>query len=261
MYLPESIRVHLPATEYSVDSIGCSAAQVRIYSDCVLKIERECNASGNEYYMMRWLHGKLSVPRIIAADCVDGMRYLLMSRIEGKYLCDSVILDDQERLAWLAAEGLKQLWSVDITDCPTSRTLDNKFEEIEAGLRGGWITKEQAGQPETYGPGGFDSPAQLFDWLVKHRPVEELVLSHGDYCLPNLIADESGITGFIDLGFAGVADKWVDIEKGLWSMWANSTGQFGGKKRDFDRQMFFDALGVQPDEEKLRYYGLLNELC
>ncbi len=109
--------------------------------------------------------------------------------------------------------------------------------------------------------GGFASPAALFDWLVKHRPAEELVLSHGDLCLPNIFADERGLTGFIDVGLAGVADKWVDIEKCLWSMWANTTGFFGGKQRPFDRRMLFDALGMQPDEDKLRYYGLLDALC
>lgn len=261
MSIPASIKRLIGFQKGKMDSIGCSDAQVMIFPDRVLKIEKDCNISANEYYMMRWLQGKLPVPKIIAAEKVEDTRYLLMSRMHGKYLCDEAILDDQARLAELVAEGLRQMWAVDITDCPTNRTLDEKFKEIEAGLRGGWITKEQACQTETYGPGGFESPAQLFDWLVKHRPVEEPVLSHGDYCLPNLFADENGLTGFIDLGFSGVADKWVDIEKGLWSMWANSTGQFGGKKREFDRQLLFDALGMQADEGKLRYYSLLSELC
>jgi len=261
MYLPDSIREYLPAEDYALDSIGCSNAQVMIFQDRVLKVEKDCNISANEYYMMRWLQGKLPVPEIIAAEKVRDTRYLLMSRITGKYLCDESILDDQERLAALVAEGLQRMWAVDITDCPTNRTLDAKFTEIEEGLRGGWITKEQADQPETYGPGGFESPATLFDWLVKHRLAEEPVLSHGDYCLPNLFASEHGLSGFIDLGFSGVADKWVDIEKGLWSMWANTTGQFGGKKREFNRQLLFDALGMQPDDDKLRYYSLLSELC
>ena len=94
-----------------------------------------------------------------------------------------------------------------------------------------------------------------------HRPEEDLVLSHGDYCLPNVFADGQELTGFIDIGLSGVADKWIDIEKGLWSMWANTTGFFGGKQRPFDRQLLFNALGMQPDEDKLRYYSLLEELC
>ena len=261
MYLPDSIRKHLTEADYSLDHIGCSSAQVMMFSDRVLKIEKDCNISANEYHMMRWLQGKLPVPEVIAAEKVGDTRYLLMSRIGGTYLCDDAILDDQERLAELVADGLRKMWAVDISDCPTIRTLDEKFKEIDEGLSGGWITKEQADQPETYGPGGFESPAQLFEWLVKNRPKEEFVLSHGDYCMPNLFADEYGLTGYIDLGFAGVADKWVDIEKGLWSMWANSTGQFSEKKRPFDRKLLFDALDMDPDEEKLRYYSLLSELC
>lgn len=261
MFLPDTIRALLPEAEYTLDDLGRSQALVLLFEDRVLKIERDCNASANELNMMRWLHGKLPVPEVLAAEMADDTRYLLMSRIPGNYLCASFILDDQERLADLVAKGLQQIWSVDITGCPTDRSLDAKFIEIETGIRNGSITMDQARQEETYGPSGFKSPAELFDWLIKHRPQEELVLSHGDFCLPNILCNKQGLTGFIDLGCSGVADKWVDIEMVLWSMWANSTGQFGGKKRDFDRKNLFAALNMQPDEDKLRYYSLLNELC
>ena len=261
MNIPESIRRCIGDRPYQLDSVGCSGAQVLMFDDMVLKMEPESNMAGNEYCMMAWLQGKLPVPQMIAAERAEGMRYLLMSRMKGRYLCSAEILDDQPRLAELCAESLRRLWAVDIADCPTDRSLEQKFREIEEGLRGGWITQEQAAQPETYGPGGFANPAALFDWLVAHRPVEQPVLSHGDLCLPNIFADEHGLTGYIDLGLAGVADRWVDIEKCLWSMWANTTGVFGGKQRPFDRQLLFDALGMAPDEERLRYYSLLSELC
>lgn len=261
MFLPDSIRVLLPQGESTLDSVGCSSAQVTLFADRVLKVEKDCNSSANELNMMRWLQGKLPVPQVIAAEKADDTRYLLMSRMPGKYLCDEAILDDQERLAELVADGLRRMWAVDVSDCPTDRTLDAKFREIEAGIRSGTITMDTARQEETYGPSGFSSPTQLFDWLVKHRPAEKKVLSHGDYCLPNIFCDDAGLTGYIDLGYAGVADKWVDIEQVLWSMWANSTGQFGGKVREFDRKLLFNALGMEVDEDKLRYYSLLSELC
>ena len=90
------------------------------------------------------------------------------------------------------ADGLKRMWAVDVSTCPTDRTLDAKFREIEAGIRSGSITMDNARQEETYGPNGFRSPAALFDWLVKNRPAEEKVLSHGDYCLPNISATIQG---------------------------------------------------------------------
>lgn len=261
MNIPASIKRRIGFQRGVPENIGRSDAQVLMFDDMVLKIQPDCNMAGNEHQMLRWMKSKLPVPEIIEEAYVDGYRYLLMTRIRGKYLCDSAILDDQHRLAELMADGLRKLWSVDVSDCPADRTLDQKFREIEEGLRGGWITKEQAGQPDTYGPGGFESPAHLFDWLVKHRSEEEIVLSHGDYCLPNIFADANGLTGFIDVGLSGKADKWVDIDKGLWSMWANTTGFFGGERRPFDRRFLFDALGILPDDDKIRYYGLLDELC
>lgn len=257
MYIPESIRRHLPDLEHTEDSLGCSQANVLLFEDRVLKIEQDCNASANEHRMMRWLEGRLPVPQIIAEDLADGKRYLLMSRLPGDVLCSARFLDDQQRLAELAADGLKMLWSVDIDSCPIDRTLNQKFIEIENGLRAGTLIWDR----DDTGSNEFRTPAQLFDWLIKHRPEEDCVLSHGDFCLPNILVDNGKVSAFIDLGQSGGSDKWVDIEQVLWSMWANSTGQFGGKVRPFDRQYLFDALGMQPDEDRLRYYSLLRELC
>ena len=261
MTIPADIAKHIGDLHGEMDDVGCSGAQVILYRNKVLKIEPESNSAANEHRMMRWLQGKLLVPQIIGEAFEENTRYLLMSRIQGDYLCKEEILDDQHLLAEMAAEGLRKLWSVDISTCPTDRSLDAKFHEIEAGIRGGTITMDNARQEETYGPGGFKSPSQLFDWLIQHRSDEELVLSHGDYCLPNIFCKDRQVSGFIDLGCSGIADKWVDIEMVLWSMWANTTGKFGGRSRPFDRRLLFDALELQPDEEKLRYYSLLSELC
>ncbi|MDD6050492.1 MAG: aminoglycoside 3'-phosphotransferase [Clostridiales bacterium] len=260
MNIPASIKRRIGFRKAELDKLGCSDAQVLLFDDMVLKIAPDCPASVNEHRMMRYLQRRLPVPEILEEAHVDGTHYLLMSRMPGHNLCDEAILDNQERLAELVADGLQRLWATDIRDCPTDRSLAQKLREIEERLRQGEITTDQARHKDTYGPGGFASPAQLFDWVVKHCPKEEKVLSHGDYCLPNIFCDDNGLTGYIDLGDAGVADKWVDLEMVVWSMWANSTGQFGGKRREFDRRLLFDALDIPCDEEKLRYYSLLSEL-
>lgn len=261
MRIPAAIKRQIGDRRGQSDDLGRSGAQVMLYEDMVLKIQPDSRWAVNEHRMTRYLQDKLPVARIIEEAHVNGWHYLLMTRLPGVNLCDSSILDDQVKLADLAADALRQMWAVNVKFCPSDRTLKQKFIEIEQCLRNGTITRETAMQAETYGPGGFDSPAQLFEWLVKHQPEEELVLSHGDFCLPNVLVAGRQITGFIDLGDAGLADKWLDIEKVLWSMWANSTGKFGGKCRRFDRKYLFDALGMPPDEEKLRYYSLLSELC
>ena len=42
-------------------------------------------------------------------------------------------------------------------------------------------------------------------------------LIHGDFCLPNILAKDNKIVGFIDIGDAGVGDKWCDYAWCIWS--------------------------------------------
>lgn len=108
---------------------------------------------------------------------------------------------------------------------------------------------------------GFPSAASLLNWLERNRPPEEPVFTHGDCCLPNLFLDHGGSAWFLDLGRAGIADAYTDIALCLRSLRQNLAGVYGGKIRPtISEQVFFSALGLRPDEEKLRYYTLLDEL-
>ena len=70
------------------------------------------------------------------------------------------------------------------------------------------------------------------------------VLSHGDFCLPNVFADNKGITGFIDLGLCTVTSRNADIETCIESLEANLTGRFsdGTPEPPFDRDIFLELL-------------------
>ena len=241
--IPAAIQALLPQHPGEENRIGHSGAQVVMYEDCVLKVQPDTGNAANEGIMLRCLKG------------------LLMTRLRGRMLCDETFLDNQPLLARRMAEAAEMLWRVDIAGCPSSYALDDVLRKAEADIAAGRVTIDTANQPETYGAGGFASPEALLAWLKANRPPETLVLSHGDFCLPNILADEKGIVGFIDLGQAGCADRWRDLDQGLWSMWANTTGLFGGRARLFDRNALFSALNLPLDEEKLRYYSLLSELC
>jgi kanamycin kinase/aminoglycoside 3'-phosphotransferase-3 len=87
------------------------------------------------------------------------------------------------------------------------------------------------------------------------------VLSHGDFCLSNVLIENGKLSGFIDLGETGVGDKWRDIALLYRSLRHNSGGYYGGKVYpDFNPDMLFDTLGIEPDHNKLRFYTLLDEL-
>ena len=58
-----------------------------------------------------------------------------------------------------------------------------------------------------------------------------------------------------------IGDKWKDIALCHRSLKHNFDGTFGGKVYpDFNPDSLFDALGIEPDWEKIRYWILLDEL-
>ncbi|MBR2282573.1 MAG: hypothetical protein IJ863_08130, partial [Spirochaetales bacterium] len=63
-------------------------------------------------------------------------------------------------------------------------------------------------------------------------------------CLPNILADNRGITGFLDLGFCSVSDRQADIDSCLESLDANLVGKFSDGKETVgvDRDVFLSLL-------------------
>ncbi len=73
--------------------------------------------------------------------------------------------------------------------------------------------------------------------------------------------EDGKISGFLDLGKAGLADRYQDIALCYRSLQNNCSGAYGGKSYPaFDPDLLFEELGIQPDWEKIKYYILLDEL-
>ena len=225
--LPEKINDMIGTQEYTVDSIGESGSEVRVYEKYVLKIQPHNQETDNEAAIVRWLNGRLLLPQIPVYTVEDGTAFTLMSRVPGRMLCEMDYLKQPELVIGLVAEGIKRMWQVDVSGCPcnTSR-LTERLKAAEYNVKNGLVdtlisqgseknTSVFAGQelnslnkkrlqgadarfdsggtpdePETLGFGGFESPEALLEWLKTHRPPEDIVLTHGDFCLPNILAAE-----------------------------------------------------------------------
>lgn len=257
--IPESLKQYLKDRPFHIDEIGQSGSTVIVFDDMVLKIEKQCEEADNERRMMQWLSGRLPIPTVIGAETVDGMNYLLMSKMQGQMSCEEAYMNHPDELVTALAEGLKLLWAVDISECPYQSNLDNKLRLAACNVEHGLVDVDNV-EPETFGEHGFKSPAHLLEWLIGHKPHEELVLSHGDFCLPNVFLKDGKISGFIDLGRCGAADRWQDIALCYRSLSHNFRGDYGGKVYNGDADLLFEKLGIEPDSEKLRYYILLDEL-
>ena len=259
--MPDSIKNALESHTYEIDSIGMSGSGILLFENEVLKIQKDSDEAKNEAQAMKWLAGRLSVPKVIAHEHKDGKSYLLMSRVAGKMACDKQYMQNPEKLTELLAIALQQLWQIDISSCPLNWRLDRKLESARFRVKNNLVDTENV-EPDTFGTNGlFKNPADLLQWLETHHPNEELVLSHGDFCLPNIYIDDNEKISFIDLGRTGIADKWQDIALCYRSLRDNFAGRYGGESYSgYDPNLLFEKLGLEPDWEKIRYYTLLDEL-
>lgn len=258
--IPQTIKQKIGSRPYHCDSVGMSDSQVLMFDDRVLKIETTREEADNEYRMMNWLAGKLPVPEVLAFAKENGRNYLLMSRVEGRMLCDEAYMNKPKELIQLLAKGLKMLWSVDVKECPNHIGLKERLALAERNVREGLVDMDHV-EEDTFGEKGFKNPEELLNWLKENQPEEDLVLTHGDYCLPNVFGSEGKINGFIDLGKCGVADRYQDIALCYRSLSHNCDGTYGGSVyTDVKPEMLFKELGIEPDWEKIRYYILMDEL-
>ena len=258
-YLPEQIAKLVKNRNHEMNGIGMSDSDVYIFDDMVLKIQKADVQTRNERAALEWLKGNAMdmteyFPVLLSYEETGGYSYTLESRIKGKMLCDEQFLCDPKKLVKVAASALRLLWRIDIESCNLSASrLDERLK----------MAREKMDSDPEYAKEkvkDFDSRMELLEWLEDNRPDEDLVFTHGDLCLPNILCNDE-LCGLIDLGLAGPADRYQDIAICMRSIKANLDGTYGGKIYDgYDDEMLMKELGMALDEDKYRYYLLLDEL-
>ena len=176
------------------------------------------------------------------------MTTYLLTKAVGEMAFSEQYLKDPMKLVSLLSVGIKILQAVDISDCPFDCTLKNTLKFL-------WnrVINNEVDMNNWKESTEFNTPKELYDYLLVNQPEEELVFSHGDYCLPNVLFDNEKVTGFIDLGNAGISDKWEDIASCIRSLELNL------KSNEYTN-LFLECLKIKPDYKKINYYSLLNEL-
>lgn len=217
-------------------TIGRSNAKVYQNDDLILKMQTKNNQESlsNEKLKMDWLKDKTSVPDVVDYDTDEINEYLIVNRVHGKDAAQTKWLNDPIRLVTQLGYALRHLHdTIDITKCPFDM---RPTAEIYSYAKK--ATKEEV--------------AELFSTA----PEEDLVFTHGDYCLPNIIIDEElgHVVGFIDLGRAGIADRYHDLALCLRSIKYNTDGDY--------RQAFLDAYGLFTawDDNKISFFQKLEDL-
>ncbi|CAF1269502.1 unnamed protein product [Rotaria sp. Silwood1] len=235
----QKFECHYGNIDWEPVTIGESGAQVYRNDTFVLKIQRITKRQSllQEKSRIEWLKGKISVPDIIDYQVDETFEYLLMSRLHGIDAAQTKWKNDPIRLVHQLGSALRQFHDkIDIKNCPFDEGINQKLKECL---------------------GREDANDQLIAELLANAPQEEeLVFTHGDYCLPNIIIDEEQccVVGFVDLGRAGMADRYNDIALALRSIQYNLGNDYS--------HIFLEGYGLFSswDEKKIDFYQKLDQL-
>jgi aminoglycoside 3'-phosphotransferase-2 len=197
---------------------------------------------------LRWFAGRAIVPAPLACGATPELQYLLMSRIAGIDAASSA-KESAEALVRGIAVALRDLHAQSADGCPYDQRLDAQLVRARRRIGAGLVDESD-----------FDSirsgwtAAQVLAEVERMRPGrEDLVLTHGDACTPNVMFDGERFSGFVDLSRAGVADRYQDLALAARSIAFNFGKEWAGR--------FFDAYGLgEPDQDRIAFYTLLDEL-
>lgn len=251
--LPESLRRVLPAARWEDISGGFSGASVWTSQRYVVKVQpREVypvSTLQQEFQRLRWFQGRLPVPQVVGYEATPTHEYLAMTRLSGIPMSDPDALLHPGRVVNLLARALRELHALPLQDCPFNMTLPHMLhlarERVQAGVvDADDFDEERQGQSAT----------GVFNELIRTRPdSEDLVITHGDACLPNFIMQGEHLEGLIDLGRAGIADRHMDLALAWRSTRYNLNADWAERLLDeYGRNLV--------NEHKIRYYCLLDEL-
>lgn len=202
----------------------------------------------DEAARLGWLRSiGLACPDIVAQTADGNRNWLLTTALPGRDLAGDGALSPLRRVELMAA-ALVALHRLDIGRCPFDHRLDGRIAVAKARMEAGVVDETDFDEARL-----GRSAAALFADLEKARPeAEDLVVAHGDACLPNFVASENGFSGYIDGSRLGVADRYQDIALACRSIRFN----FG----EALIEPFLSAYGMTSvDPVRIDYYQLLDE--
>ncbi len=230
-----------------------------VYAKC--STSRGVQELNGERQRIDWLaRNNIAGPAVLSWVQSDLGACLIISAVPGIPAADLSASD--LRQAWPSiVRTVRSVHDLPIADCPFERRLTTMLNRAED------VVRRHAVNPDFLLPEQRQTAAdEILRWLRAEAPhrvrqeAEDLVVCHGDACLPNFIIDPDTrqCTGLIDLGRLGIADPYVDLAL----LAANSQPKWpNNDEAQHAFNMLLDLYGIKsPDQERLRFYLHLDPL-
>lgn len=200
---------------------------------------------------MRWAHPHLPVPDVVHQGTEASIDWLVTTALPGRDATHPRLREEPAALARILARGLRAFHDMAPAEgCPFDFRIATALRHVRSRLEAGLIDQQRDFHEEF----SHLTPAEALRVLDSTHPEsEDLVVCHGDYCLPNILIEDGRATGYVDLGELGVADRWWDLAAATWSLTWNLGPGF--------ENLFLAEYGARPDIERMTFYRLLYDLA
>lgn len=252
LQLPAEIRDRLDGdvvTDLGSGRLGNALLRTQdvVAGPAYLKVARGAAADdlAREADRLRWIGSRLPVPQVLAF--VEGdTSFLLMTALEGTPAHQWIDeMGPRELLAAVAAV-LHDIHEMPIAGCPFVDCFTRELAEASRKVAEGLI------DPVDFDRAYGETPAASLDWLQRNgHLIEDWVFTHGDFTLPNVLIQDGAVSGVVDWGLAGVADRHRDFMTMEVTLRLNIATE--------DHPLFYQAYApTAVDAERLRLYSTLD---
>jgi aminoglycoside phosphotransferase len=222
---------------------GGAAAELRAEAERLQWLGDVIRAAGSP--------GDVTVPEVIvsAADGTTGDQYLAMTEVDGTPASQAEVRADADTLITALATGLRWLHELPVGAAGHRSSIDDRLSLAAQRLGAGLV------DPREFEPiHSRYEPERLYEHLLTMRPPgpEDPVIVHGDPSLDNTILVGGRVSGYVDLGRAGVSDRYLDL--------AIVARELATRVSPHALGPFFTAYGLDaPDVRKVDFFLLLDE--
>lgn len=251
----------LNSTKVAKAPIGFSGDDVYLIEkgyqgkDVVVKIGKRKEVY-EEAQNLIWLQDKIAVPKVYQTGKVEDSYYCIMEKIPGKMLQETWSKETIEENITQYAKALKTFHDINPEGLPFNHTLESKIAIAHQIVVNGKAKTEYFEREFAHMSG-----QEVYDLMQTYKYNEsDLVLCHGDVCLPNLMVTKNQEIVFIDVVQLGIVDRHLDLAIALRTLHYNLEAM-GETLTDSYIQVFKDAYGITKiDKNKLMFHILLDEI-
>jgi kanamycin kinase len=194
-----------------------------------------------------------------AAEVLEvGADWLITREIQGRTAAERWPHYQREAVVDALVDVTRALHALPVDDCPFDRSLAVTVPAARRAAVTGHIDLDDLDEERACW-----TATQLLEALEAEVPsmleVETLTVTHGDWCLPNVLLDPETVTvvGLVDTARAGLADLYTDLalmDRSLRDGQLNA--QYGPRYAD----LYLSRYGSDTDDERrLAFYRLLDE--